>query len=144
MKNIREMQNKSAWIINKIFEKLSSLNLRKYYFECALLLLNVILRSSILYASEAYYNVKETELRALEQIEKNFLRKLFKTTRTCKISQLYLEAGHMPARFEILKKRLLLLKNILNEEPSSMIQIFVRLQFENPKKEEWGLCVLKI
>ena len=114
MKNIREMQNKSVWIINKIFEKLSSLNLRKYYFECALLLLNVILRSSILYASEAYYNVKETELRALEQIEENYLRKLFKTTRTCPISQLYLEAGHMPARFEIIKKRLLFLKNILN------------------------------
>ena len=48
----------------------------------------------------------------------------------------------MPARFEIIKKRLLFLKNILNEEPSSMIQRFVRLQFEKPKKGEWGaMCI---
>ena len=32
MKNITEMKNKSVWIINKIFNCLQSLNLRKYFF----------------------------------------------------------------------------------------------------------------
>ena len=85
MKYIRKIQSKSIWIINKIFEKLASLNLRKYYFECALLHLNVILPSSILYASEAYYNVKELELSAIERIEEHFFIKLFKNTRACPI-----------------------------------------------------------
>ena len=53
-----------------------------------------ILRSSILYASETYYNFKENELRTLERIEEHFLRKIFKTTKACPISQLYLEEGH--------------------------------------------------
>ena len=74
-----------------------------------------MLRSSILYASETYYNLKETEIRVLERIEENFLRQLLKTSRGCPISQIYLETGHTPARFEIFRKPCLFLKNILNE-----------------------------
>ena len=37
MNNINEMKNKSVWIINKILNKLKTLNLRKYYFECAMI-----------------------------------------------------------------------------------------------------------
>ena len=138
MKNINAMKNKSIWIINNIFDKLKSLNLKKYYFESAVIFLNVFLRSSILYSAETYYNLKEKEIRTLERIEENFLRKLFKTTKGCPISQLYLEAGHLPARFEILRKRLLFLQNILKEKPESMIYKFVKLQFENPKKGDWA------
>ena len=68
-----------------------------------MIFLNVILRSSILYASETFYNLKEKELRILERIEERFLRQLLKTGRGCSISQLYLETGHTPARFEIMK-----------------------------------------
>ena len=32
MKNITEMKNKSVWIMNKIFNRLHRLNLRKYFF----------------------------------------------------------------------------------------------------------------
>ena len=74
MDNISEMKNKSVWIINKILDKLKTLNLRKYYFECALIFLNIILRTSILYASKTHYNLKENEMRALERIEEQFLR----------------------------------------------------------------------
>ena len=63
--------------------------------------LNVILRSSILYASETYYNIKETEIRKLERIEQTFLRQILKTGRGCPITQLYLETGHIPAMFAI-------------------------------------------
>ena len=88
---------------------MESLNLRKYYyyFECAMLFLNVMLRSSILYAGETYYNLKEVALRQTERIEEDFLRKLFKTSRGCSISKLYLESGNSPSRFEISKMRLL-------------------------------------
>ena len=60
--NIRSVRNRSNGIIRKIFEKLESLNLRKYYFECGILFLNTMLRSSILYACESYYNLRETRL----------------------------------------------------------------------------------
>ena len=138
MKNISEIKTKSIWIINKIFNKLKSMNLRKYYFECGIIFLNIILRSSILYASETYYNLKESEIRTLERIEEHYLRKLFKTTKGCPISQLYLEAGQYPARFEIIRRRLLFFKNILNENPNSLIFKFVQLQIEKPSKGDWA------
>jgi hypothetical protein len=136
MKNITAMKNKSVWIIRKIFNRLQSLSLKKYFFECAILILNIMLRSSILYACETYYNLKEIELRALERIEENFLRKLFKTSKGCPIAQLYLEAGHKPARFAIFRTRLLFLKTILHD-PESLLCKFVQLQFANPSKGDW-------
>ena len=116
MVNISAMKKKSIWKTGKIFSRLSSLNLQKYYFECAMIFLNVMLRSSILYACETYYNLKETELRQIERMEESFLRQLFKTTKGCPISQLYLEAGHSPARFEIFKMRILFLKPLYEVE----------------------------
>ena len=78
MANIRQMKNKSIGIIKQIFNLLESLNLQKYYFECAIIFMNCMLRSSILYAADTYYDLKETELRELERIEEVFLRKLLK------------------------------------------------------------------
>ena len=81
-----------------------------------MIFLNVILKNSILYGSETYYNLKEKELRTLEQrIEEKFLRQILKTGRGCSIPQLYLETGHIPAWFEFIKMRYLFLKSILNK-----------------------------
>ena len=54
MANIRKLRNKSIGIIRKIFNRLNSLNLQQYYFECSIILMNVMLISSILYACEMY------------------------------------------------------------------------------------------
>ena len=132
MKNITNLKNKSIGITRKLFTKLESLKLKKYYFECAIIFLNAMLRSSILYASETYYGLSEYQTRQIERIEENFLRKLFKTSRGCPISQLYLEAGHIPERFQIMKNRLLFLKYILKQDSESLINKFLRLQLKTP------------
>ena len=69
MVNIREMKKKSFGIIRRILNKLTSLRLNQYYFECAMILLKVILRPTILYAADMYYSMKENEYRQLERIE---------------------------------------------------------------------------
>ena len=70
MINIQSIKNKSIGVTRKILNKLNSLNLQNYYFECSLIFMNVMLRSSILYASETYYNLKEQEIRQLERSRK--------------------------------------------------------------------------
>ena len=141
--NINAMKRKSIWVIRKIFMRLDSLHLKNYYFECGIIFLNVFLRSTILYACETYYNLKETQIRQLERIEEGYLRKLFQTSKGCPIVQLYLESGHIPARFAIKKARLLFLKSILEENPESLIQRFVILQFKNPTKGNWASSCLQ-
>ena len=134
MANINELKKKSIGVLQKIFNKLNSLTLQKYYFECGIIFMNVMLRSSLLYACETYYNLKENELRQIERIEEGFMRKLLKITAGCPIVQLYLELGQFPARFEIMKTRLLFLKCILSETEESMINRFVKLQLQHMTK----------
>ena len=100
--------------------------------------MNVILRGSILYACEMYYNLRENELRKIEQIEEGFLRKVLNTTKGCPTTQLYLELGQVPARFEIQKMRLLYLKYILNQDEDSLLQKFFLLQLEKRSKGDWA------
>ena len=71
MANIKAIKKKSIGVIRTIMNKLERLKLRQYYFECAVLFMNVILRGSILYASETYFNLTENQLRNIERIEED-------------------------------------------------------------------------
>ena len=118
--------------------RLNSLKLGKYYFECAAIFMLSMLRPSILYASEMYYGLKENELRHLEKIEEEYLRKILKTGKGCPISQLYLEMGLYPARFEIQKLRMLYLKYVLEQTEDSLVKRFLILQLNQPTRGDWG------
>ena len=143
MVNIRHMKNKSLGVIRKIITKLASLNLKKYYFECGVILMNSILRGTILYAADMYYNLKESEVRHIERIEESFLRKLLKTTKGCPITSLYLHTGQTPARFEIMKMRLLFLKYILEQPEQSNVKQMLKLQLEMPSRGDWASTCIK-
>ena len=77
--------------------------LGKYTLECGFIYLNSLLRGSILYAAEAMMNISEQDFRKIEQIEEDLMRKLFSTDRSCPIHLMYLEAGQVPARYQIKK-----------------------------------------
>merc|ERR1712013_466500 len=83
------------------------------------------------------------EIRKLERIEENFLRKLFRTTAGCPITMLYLEAGIVPGRFEIIKTRLLYLKYILKQKEESRLYQFFMAQLSQPEKRDWVSTCLK-
>ena len=100
--------------------------------------MNVILRATILYAADMYYSLKETEYRQIERIEEEYMRKIFKTTKGCPLTNLYLELGQIPARFAIIKMRLLYLKYILEQPNDSSIKKMLKLQFENPTQGDWA------
>ena len=141
--NIQAMEKKSIGVIRTILNKLEKLKLRQYYFECSKIFMNVILRGSILYAGECYYNLTENNLRRIEKIEEKYMRKIFKTGKSCPIAQLYLEFGQWPARFELKKMRLLFLKQILQQDEESQLYKFFKLQQNNPIKGDWVSTVIK-
>ena len=72
-----------------------------------------------------------------------FLRKLFKTTKGCPITQLYFEIGQYPARCEIKKLMCLYLKNILNQDENSRLYKFFKLQLDQPTRGDWVSTVIK-
>ena len=141
MANIRKIKQKAFGVSRKILTKLKSLNLKQYFFECSVILMNAVLRGSILYAADMYYNIKETEYRQIERIEEEYMRKVLRTTKGCPIISLYLALGQTPARFQIMKMRLLFLKYILEQQDESSILKMLNIQIENPTKGDWAsLC----
>ena len=135
--NIDSIRKKSIGITKKILNNLDNLKLGKYYFDCGLIFLNCLLRRSILYSAECYYNLVEKEIRILERIEEDYLRKLFKTEKGCPISQLYLESGLYPARFDIIKIQVLFYHYILCQEEDTIIFQFLEAQKRHPIKGDW-------
>ena len=119
--HILEIQKKSIRITNKIFNLLNSIYLGKYYFECAMILINCMLRNSILYSIETCYNLTENEVRKIEKCEEIYLRHLLKQSRKVQISQLYLETVWKLCRFEIMKRKLMYLHYILQKHKESFL-----------------------
>ena len=67
------------------------------------------------------YKVKESEYRALEMIEESILKKVFKTKKSCPRHIMYLEAGMVPARYQVERQVLNLLHYILQQDKNSVL-----------------------
>ena len=96
-----------------------------------------LLRSSILFAAEAMYNIKEKEYRQLERIEEDMLRTIFKTEQGCPIYQLYFKSGILPARYQIKRMKVVYYKYILNQKENSILFSFLKAQKDHPKRFDW-------
>ena len=98
-KNIDRRKKKGIGIIIQIMDILKTTYFGKYYFEAALILRSSLLLSSILLNSEAWINLSNKNIRALEQIDEMLLNKILscqsKTSNTLK----YLELRIQPIRF---------------------------------------------
>ena len=69
------------------------------------------------------------------------MRELVGTERTCPIAQLYLEFGHYPARFDIIKAQILFYHYILQQKEDSLIYKFLEAQKKCPVRGDWILNV---
>lgn len=116
---------------------MNQMRLGNFYFECGVLFDNVMLRASMLYATETLYNITETEMRQIERLEESYLRQALGTIRTCPLTEIYLSLGQYPARYEILKRRLLFLKFILNQSESTILYNFFQCQANSPTINDW-------
>ena len=69
VKNIKARIIKGTGIANKIVTLLDAIPFGKHYFEIGMILRNSLLISSVLFNSEAWYNLIESELNLLETVD---------------------------------------------------------------------------
>ena len=135
MPNIIHKQHKVIGTQKQIAKLVEPLSL--YTFESTVIYVESLIRSSILYSSEAMINIKESEYRALEQIEESVLQKILNTSRSCSRHLLYLELGMMPARFQVQRQVLNLLQYIVQQpEDSLLYKVFKALE-NSPTQNDW-------
>ena len=128
---------KGKGIINRIFPILEGVPLGRRYFEIGIVLRDSLLVSSMLYNSEAWYNITKSELELLESIDRMFLRKLLSTPKGTPKEMLYLEMGCIPFQDLIRERRLRFLHYILNQKENSLLYKVLKCQLENSSKKDW-------
>jgi hypothetical protein len=134
-KNIVHKQNRALGTQKQIMSMVKGLG--KYTIECGFIYLNSLLRGSILYAAEAMINISEQDFRHIEQIEEDLMRKLFSTDRSCPLHLMYLEAGQVPARFQIKRMILVFFQYILKQKEESMLFRMLQAQVSSPIKNDF-------
>jgi hypothetical protein len=135
MENINHKRNKCIGTEKQILKLIKSLG--PYTFECALIYIQSLIRNSILYASEAIYNIKEIQYRAYEKIEYSVFKKVLKTLRSCPRHLMYLETGLVPARYQINIQVLNYLHYILNQPNDSILLRTFNSMIRNPTPGDW-------
>ena len=136
-KNVLNRKNKGLGIINQITQILDSVFFGKFHFEVALVLRSSLLLSSLLLNSEAWVNLSDKDIRSLEQTDENLLAKILGCDSNTSNVFKYLELGIYPIRFEIMKRKIIFLQYILQQEKESMIFKVFKATCDNPLKNDF-------
>ena len=142
IKNIQARVNKGTGIVRKILIFLDGIPFGKFHFEAGVILRNSLLVSSMLFNSEAWYNLTEAELNLLESVDLELLRGILKTPKSTPKEMLFLELGIVPFREIIRQRRLGFLSYILKENKESMIHKFFESQRSHRTPKDWVTTVL--
>ena len=142
IKNIQSRVNKGTGIVRKILTILDGIPFGKYHFEAGIILRNSLLVSSVLFNSEAWYNITKAELELIETVDLMLLRGILKAPKSTPKEMLFLELGILPFREIIRKRRLAFLHYILHENKDSMISRVFETQRRNKTSKDWVTTVL--
>ena len=95
-----------------------------------------------MYNLEAWYNVTNPEIELLESVDTRFLRNLLKAPISTPKEIVYFELGCVPLREVIMKRRILFLHYILNQNENSMLYKFFETQRKTKKPKDW-ICTVQ-
>ena len=133
-KNVQARKNKALGIITQITQILDSVFFGEFLFEVALILRSSRLLSSLLLNSEAWVNLSDRDIRALEQTDEHLLGKILESDSNTSNTFKYLELGIYPIRFEIMKRKVIYLQYILQQDKDSMLYKVFEATAQNPLK----------
>ena len=109
---------------------LDDICLGQYYFETAIRLRESSLVSGMLFNSEIWYDLKENEMRELEEIDEALLRKILNAHSKTPIEALYLEMGCLPLRYIIMARRVNYLYYLCKLNEDELLYNFFKAQLE--------------
>ena len=136
IKNVLARKNKAIGVINQITQILDSVVFGKYNLEVAFILRSSLLLSSLLLNSESLVNISDKDIRSLEQTDESLLAKILGCNANTSNVFKYLELGIYPIRYEIMKRKIIFLQYVLQQDKSSMMFQVLQAILENLVKEK--------
>ena len=139
--NVAARTGRGYGTVKEICRMLDNMCLGPYMYQKAIILRDSMLVGTLLTCCEAWYNVTESELGQIEQVDKSLWCALLEVARTVPYDLICLDLGLEPLRYVIMKRRLLYLQHILKQKETSLVKKFLKTQAICPKKKDWVLTV---
>ena len=114
--------SKGYGAVNYILAIINEVPLAHWRISAGLRLRDALFLNCILFNSEAWHGISNTELEMLEKIDEDLLRRLLKAHSKIPKEVLYLETGSLPIRFILKCRRILYLQTILKRHPEELIR----------------------
>ena len=125
---IKYRENKGYGIDRQLTTMLKEIGLGSYSFHIGLLLRDTNLINGILFNSESWYGLKTKDIEKLENVDLQYMRKVFGASSKTPKEFLYMETGKIPIRFILKSRRLMFWFDIVNRNEKSLIQKFYKAQ----------------
>ena len=138
---IEDRRRKGFSIVSEIMSILDEIPLGVHKMEIGLNLRQAMFLNGILYNSEVWHSITETEIRLLETVDEYLLRYLVNAHSKTPLEFLYLESGVLPIRFIIMSRRILYLQTLLQRDNSELTKKIYQTQKENPLSGDFAELV---
>ena len=140
---IMQRVNQGYAIVGQIFALLRDLPIGYLRVQIGLELRQAWLLNGILFNSEVWHNVADSDIAHFVEIDKYLLKGLVKAHAKTPIEHLYLETASTPIPFIISARRLIYLQNILQRSDEEIIKKIYEHQKTNPSPGDWCHLVNK-
>ena len=134
---IVERINRGWAICGQIFGLLKDIPIGNLRVQIGLELRQAWLLNGILFNSEIWYGLKDSDIASFVQIDQYLIRGLLNAHSKTPLEHLYLETGTLPVKYIIISRRLIYLKEILDRPETEIIKKVYRCQQANPDPGDW-------
>ena len=137
--NIQNRVSKGIGLIAQIMNILETISFGKRFFQISFSLREAIFLNGILTNVEVWYSPKKSVIQELESIDKLLLRRILSAPSSTCCEALFLETGCLDISTIIKGRRFNYLHYLANQEKSSMLYKFFKVQWDFPAKGDWTL-----
>ena len=134
---IEDRRNKGWGKVSQLMGILGEVALDRNRVEAGLILRQSILVSSLLWSAEVWSDVKDKELKKLEQVDSHFLKLLLDGHSKCPTVFQHLETGTLKLRHILMINRLMYHHHIVNQNDEETIKKVYNKQKEEAVKGDW-------
>jgi hypothetical protein len=111
---------------------LDEVPLGKHRVDVAFKLREAMLLNGILFNSEAWHGVTKLQIKELEKIDENLIRRILKAHSKTPLEFLYLESGTISIKWILAQRRVNYLKTILEKDENELVRKVFEAQKLNP------------
>ena len=135
--NIKDRVGKGIGKMNEILNTLESVSFGVQYFKIFNLLREALFINGTLTNAEVWYGLEPEDLKELEDLDRQMIRKVFQSPCTTPGEAGHLELGLLPVHCIVKERRVNYLHYILKSDKTKMLYKFFMAQWEDPVKQDW-------